>query len=254
MAVKSDGGSGETGRRDRGMKRHKAGNPLPIAREPCRFKSCLPHYRDRIKSIGGIVVAIDREGFFTPQITRAVLDNLKLALDRRVSTDIFFQGRVHERIEPIASMFGEMMVELTAVVLGKEHIETVVIKTPADWWEGAKERFLPELFKLHYPVVYSEQRIAVKVFRTCPHLKPEPTARHVYFAIAKEGADRVKVNFEEYEAFMGWKKKGMPEYVQPKAYRWLEGKGGLLVPYEKPPIRARLAHFVRRNLLSPNAR
>ena len=157
-------------------------------------------------------------------------------------------------MDRLASMFNEMALELTATILGKRHTELMTVKTPADWWEAVKERFLPDLLRVHYPVVYKEEVFSVKVYRACPHLKSAPTQLHVEFCIAKEGADKVKVSFEEYEAFMRWKKKGMPLFEKPKDYRWLEGKGRILIPYENPPIRARLAHFVRRNLLSPNSR
>jgi hypothetical protein len=215
--------------------------------------------RNRIKIEGGLPLARPTEEGFaslstSTRIKKIILDNIHEAVNGRLNGEVIFQLDFQRRMDRLASYSEELAMLLTAIIVGKEHAETITIKTPADWWEMVKERFLPDFWLAYYPVRHKEQVIPVRVFRVCPHLKPAATSRHTAFAVAEEGADKVVVDYREFMAFRDWQDKGRPLFEQPKSYQWMETANGILIPVEHPTIMQRLVQFVRRNLLSPNAK
>jgi hypothetical protein len=197
---------------------------------------------------------IPQEGFPTSQIEKIMLDYIREDVTSTIKGDFYLRLDTNLKVVRRAEQARDLGMLLTAILVGKQHGETVSVKPPADWWEAVKERFLPDLLKQHYPVKLKEQEIPVKVNRICPHLKSEPVNTHVYFCVAKEGPDKVSIDYDEYRAFLDWKEKELPLFERRKSYQWMETANGILIPVEHPTIMQRLVQFVRRNLLSPNAK
>jgi hypothetical protein len=83
--------------------------------------------------------------------------NVTRAVSKRITSASEFPAMVETAIDDGAEM---ILAHIRSLVLS-QHLETLTLKAPSDWWQAFKERWAPRWFLDKYPVEYTVKSIEI---------------------------------------------------------------------------------------------
>ncbi len=92
------------------------------------------------------------------QFSKRTLERLQLNSATMVDMAFLQSAEIETVLEDVADRF---VLQLRAHIWG-EHVDTVELKHPADWWQAFRERWFPKRWLKKHPVQYTRKVVDLR--------------------------------------------------------------------------------------------